>query len=109
MFSKKQRLSREEILGILEKNTEKHNSPSFFIRVSNIKNGEEPKFSIIVSKKVEKLAVKRHLSKRIVIGIIKEIIRDNQVNNKGYIINLKKSIEAIDREVLKEELVKILN
>lgn len=108
MFSKQQRLSKEEISEILEKPFEKRNSINFFLKVSPSLEGGVSKFAVVISKKVSKLAVTRHFIKRKVIEILKEIVKEGKLKPNMYIISVQKDISEIDRVELKEELVKIL-
>jgi ribonuclease P protein component len=102
MLSKKQRVDRDEI-GIIIKN------PDFSIKSDNLalkaskKNLPYPRFSIIVSKKTEKSAVKRHFLKRKLISFIKN---NKNINNLDYVffINHKdfyKNPEEIDNLISK--------
>jgi ribonuclease P protein component len=96
MFNKTQRLSREEISEILNK-------------ISSTPDNHGSKFAIVISKKTSKLAVKRHFLKRRVINIIKELLKENKVNNNYYIISIKNDLSEIPITDLKDELGKILN
>lgn len=105
MFSKKNRLNREEV-GIVLQN------PGFFFKTPHlnlkaIKNTlPYPRFSIVISKKTEKSAVKRHFLKRKIVQILKNI---EKVEKLDFVLHLKPEIKKLNNKEIKKELEKILN
>lgn len=105
MFSKKQRIDREKI-GIITKN------PDFSFRTDNLsikasKNDlPYPRFSIVISKKTEKNAVKRHFLKRKIISYIKNIEKISNldfviyINNKNFVQNPKEIDNLISKCII---------
>jgi ribonuclease P protein component len=86
MFSRKNRISREKLEEIIKQS--KSLGSDFF----NVKFDENnlyfPRFSIIISKKVCKSSVGRHLLKRRFVSIIKSQIK--AFSNKDYVFFVKK-------------------
>lgn len=105
MFSKKQRIDREKI-GIITKN------PDFSFKSDNLSikasknNLPHPRFSIIISKKTEKSAVKRHFLKRKAISYIKNIENISNldfilyINNKNFCKNPKEIDNLISKCII---------
>lgn len=86
MFSKKQRIEREKIGNIMK-------NPDFLLNSKNISikgvKGElsYPRFSIIISKKLENSAVKRHFLKRKIFNFINDFKLKSSVDLVFYIKN----------------------
>lgn len=102
MFSKKNRIPKYEIGEIIS-------SGDFFYKgdLLNIKkldkNYSKPQFAVIVSKKVSKKAVERHLIKRRIIAAIKEI---QNIPNSSYVFFTKPEIKNKSFKEIKEIIQK---
>lgn len=76
MLSKKQRLSRKEF-SLVYKNGRRLNANLFSLVYKKIDTAHIPRFSVVVSKKVSKSAVGRHLLKRRVYASVREFLKAN--------------------------------
>jgi ribonuclease P protein component len=105
MFSKKQRINREKIGNIFECPDFLFKSENFILRAS--KNElPYPRYAIVVSKKTEKSAVKRHFIKRKIISLIKKI----DINkNLDFVINIKNNLNKKENKGLEDEIAKLIN
>ena len=86
MFSKKQKIERDKIRKIIKNPDFSFNNNLLNIKLSN-NNIDNNRFSIIIPKKVEKSAVRRHFIKRKIIKIIKEFPLKNGYDFVFYIKN----------------------
>ncbi|MEI6420078.1 MAG: ribonuclease P protein component [bacterium] len=68
---------------------------------------EEARFTVIVTKKVSKLAVDRHYNQRKIYNIIQELI-PHSVPGYSTLIFPKKDLRLIEQDLIKEETIKIL-
>ena len=105
MFSKKNRINREKIGFILKKPDFSFNSENFILKSSKNKL-PHPRFTIVLSKKIEKSAVSRHFLKRKISKIIKEI---NLKINLDFVFIFKSNLKNKKESDLKNEIEKILN
>ena len=102
MLKRENRLSR-----ILRRVGEKkYFSPLFQVRISE-NNDNKARFGFIVSKKIDKRAVVRNKTKRVLRDAAKTLI-DN-VLGKDIIIIAKKDLSFKEKEEVKKELGNILN
>jgi len=97
MFSKKNRIPRIDIENIIKKG-QNLDSGLFYLKFT-VNNVEKPRFSVIVSKKVAKSSVKRHLFKRRFINQVKE----HSFKNGDYVFFLKKEAQNKTFKEMKED------
>jgi ribonuclease P protein component len=102
MLKRENRLSKI-VRGVGEK---KYFSPLFHVRVSE-NNTDKARFGFVVSKKIDKRAVVRNKTKRVLRDAAKTLI-DN-VLGKDIIIIAKKNLSFKEKEEVKKELGNILN
>lgn len=91
MISKKARIAKKDIPNIVRRG-KRFSGKGFDIKVWFDNTLESPKFTIIVSKKVDKSAVKRNLIKRKFRAAIFEILKENSLQifkNANYIIIIR--------------------
>ena len=104
MFSKKQRVNREKIGEIFKNPDFLFKSENFVLRASK-NNLFYPRFSVIISKKTEKSAVKRHFIKRKTILLIEK----TEINkNLDFVFNLKNNLKN-KRNSLENEIANLIN
>ncbi|NCS98700.1 ribonuclease P protein component [Candidatus Parcubacteria bacterium] len=102
MFSKKQRIDREKIGKIMKNPDFSFKSGNLALKASK-NNLPFPRFSVVISKKTEKNAVKRHFLKRKLISLIKSV---ENINNLDFVFfinnrNFYKNKEEIDNLISK--------
>ena len=102
MFSKNQRIDRKTIKNIIKQPDSVVRSGCFTLRFSK-NNLNYPRFSIVIPKKVEKSAVKRHLLKRKITSLIKDLKLNN---NFDYVLFLN---NKIDNYLIKQNIDKLFN
>jgi len=100
MFSKKYRLPREVIDEIFKNKTKTSSTRSFLIKKQE-NTLEYSRFAVIISKKIEKLAVGRHFSKRKVIKILKELAKESRAD---FVVIVRNNLKDKTLEDLKKEL-----
>ncbi len=104
MFSKKNRISSEEIQKIFS--SEKKNIHSEFFLLKREENPlSHPRFAILVPKKVGKTSVARHRNKRLVVSLIENA---GIKTRNDYVLTLKKDLCGVDSALILADLVKIL-
>jgi len=81
-------------------------SPLFNVRISNNKENKT-RFAFIVSKKIDKRAVIRNQTKRVLRSVVEEII-ENLQTGKDVIIIAKKALVPKQKEEVIEQLNNIL-
>jgi ribonuclease P protein component len=84
----------------------KYFSPLFHVKISENKENKA-RFGFVVSKKIDKRAVVRNKTKRVLRDTAKELI--DSVLGKDIVIIAKKSLSPKDREEVAKELGNILN
>jgi ribonuclease P protein component len=84
---------------------EKFFSPLFNIRINGNKDGKV-RFGFVVSKKIDKRAVVRNRTKRVLQGVAGSFI--NKLTNKDVVVVAKKSLSFKDKEAIREEFTSIL-
>jgi ribonuclease P protein component len=110
MLEKKYRLHLQKDFDLVFKTGKYKNLPNF-LTVHYLKNPtEEIKIALIISKKTEKLASKRHLSVRQSRHIIQSLIKENRIK-KGYslIFILRPAYTVLDFKHKNEKITDILN
>lgn len=104
MFSKKNRIPREKLEEIIKQS--KSLGGDFF----NLKITENevtlPRFAVVVSKKVTKSSVNRHLLKRRFLSIIRAFFNDFKQND--YVFFLKKESATQDFKTLKNNFARFI-
>ncbi len=107
MISSSKKINSEEFKKFFNKGERKI---SEFFRISIIKQKDKAKskYSVILSKKKIKTAVLRNKNKRIIYEIISQIY-PQFLNNKYTFILLNKDISKINKDLLKIDLIKILD
>ena len=105
MFSKKQRINREKIGEIIKKPDFSFKSKNFNLKsVSN--QLPFPRFCVIISKKFEKSAVKRHFLKRRIFSLIKEVKIEKP---DDFVFILTNNITKQNKNDLKKEIAYLFN
>jgi ribonuclease P protein component len=84
---------------------EKFFSPLFNIRISDNKDGKV-RFGFVVSKKIDKRAVVRNRTKRVLQSVADSFI--NKLTNKDVVVVAKKGLSFKDKEAIREEFTNIL-
>ncbi len=110
MLEKKYRLHLQKDFDLVFKTGKYKNLPNF-LTVHYLKNqNEDLKVALIISKKTEKLAVKRHLAVRQSRHIIQALIKENKIK-KGYslIFILRPAYTVLDFEHKSEKIKEVLN
>lgn len=100
MFSKKDRIERKTIGKIFKNPDFLFSSENFILRASKNKL-KNPRFSVVVPKKVEKGAVKRHFLKRKVVSVLKT---KKIKNGLDFVLYLKKDLKNKDLSEINKEL-----
>jgi len=101
MLKRKNRLSK-----ITKRAGEKkYFSPLFIVRISDNKDGKT-RFGLIVSKKIDKRAVVRNRTKRILRMVAEELLED--LIDKDVVIIAKKSLIFTEKEMAAKELRSVL-
>ena len=95
MLNKKYRATRTDIEKTI-KNGFVVDSPLFYFKVSK-ENTEKISFAIVVSKKVEKTSVGRHLIKRRISGVLEKKIDKIRPDFKKIIVIFAKKTEKIPK------------
>ncbi len=101
-------LKRENRLSKIARSVGEHKyfSPFFQVRISNNKENKA-RFGFIVSKKIDKRAVVRNRTKRVLRSAVETFV--NKLSGKDIIIVAKKALSAKEREEVAKELGSILN
>lgn len=112
MFSKKNRIKTDKINKLLSQ--KKFISNDYYIfKISEKTTNNKANFAVIVSKKVEKSAVKRHLIKRRILNSLKEISLEKKFQNKDFLIIVRPQVSKIEKGFdfteLKKYLIEIIN
>lgn len=109
MFPRKYRVSRDSFKKIMTEG-EKKSSSLFLLRKKNL-GFDFPRFSIVISKKVEKSAVKRHLLKRRFANILQKLIKDDEIKfeNSDHIFILSKNVRGKEYQKILEEVRNFFN
>jgi ribonuclease P protein component len=102
MLKRENRLSKI-VRGVGEK---KYFSPLFHVRVSE-NNTDKARFGFVVSKKIDKRAVVRNKTKRVLREAAKALI--DRVLGKDIIIIAKKELSPKEKEEVKKELGNIFD
>lgn len=110
MFPKKNRIKTAEINKLLSQ--KKFVSNELFILKTSENTEKITRFGVIVSKKVSKSAVKRHLIKRRIFNLIKDFSNKNKEEfcflNKDFLIILRPQIKNWSFTELKKYLIEII-
>lgn len=105
MLPKKNRLNREEFNNVW-KNGKRVHSPVFtFIFVNNLE--KKGNFSCVISKKVQKTAVKRNLLRRSIYGSI-DTLNGRNIGISGIFI-LKPEVKDLNKQDLLKNVEKTFN
>lgn len=105
MFSRKNRIPRETLEQII---AQSKSLGSDFFNVKYIENNLDfPRFSIIVSKKVCKSSVGRHLLKRRFASVVRAYL--NTFNRKDYVLFIKKEAVEQNFKTLKSSFERFIN
>jgi len=83
----------------------KYFSPLFSVRISDNKDGKT-RFGLVVSKKIDKRAVVRNRTKRVLRMVAEEFLKD--LIGKDVVIIAKKSLTFTDKEMAAKELRSVL-
>jgi len=105
MFPKKQRLNRRSFEEILKKGKILHSDCNYFYSRYVLDKNKPTKFSIVVPKKIEKKAILRHQTKRIISKLLKEIEEKGSFPAGSYIFFSKNKIKEISPDILREDLL----
>lgn len=100
MFSRKQRINRDKIGKIFKNPDFFFKSENFVLRVG-LNELPYPRFSVVIPKKIEKSAVKRHFLKRKIISFIKN---SKKIENNDYVFSLKNNLLNKNNEQIKKEI-----
>ena len=98
MFKQKNRIPKIALNELLAQ--KKYISSGFFVLKAQENDQEHPRFAVVVSKKVSRLSVKRHLVKRIFVEMIKKHI--NEFKNADFLFILSPEILKTDRKSLEK-------
>lgn len=109
MFPKKQRIPREFFKEIMIKGDKKISS--FFLLKKRDFHLNLARFAVIISKKVEKSAVKRIFLKRKFTNSLQNLIKENKIKieNLDYIFILSKNIRDKNYDEISTEIQKTFN
>lgn len=106
MLSRKYRITKEYVEKVI-KFGKGPNFDVFYVRkMSN--NLENRRFSVIVSKKIEKTSVGRHLIKRRIWSIIEKIDENELSKNEDVVIFVKKIFSKDTLLAIKQDLLSAL-
>lgn len=105
MFSKKDRLKKDAV-GVVLQNPDFFFKTPFFVLKAKKNTVLYPRFSVVISKKTEKSAVKRHFLKR---TIIKNIQKIEKTPKLDAVLILHPEIKKQPEAEIKKELEKTLN
>lgn len=102
-------LQKQNRLSIIRRKTNDvfFSSPLFDISVSN-NSGETAKFGFVVSKRVNKSAVVRNRTKRVLAGAVKEIL-DKVISGKDVVIVAKRKLSFNQKEEVENNLINAFN
>ncbi len=106
MIPSKRKVGKHLFKAVLSKNRSFH-SDHFNLKISNI-GKNKAKFSVVVSKKVEKTAVNRNLTKRRVYGVCRPLIKDVVSGTVG-VFFVKKSVVGIPFNDLELEVKNLIS
>lgn len=81
-------------------------SKNFRVSVVLGQDSDEPKYAVVISKKVVKTAVSRHKNKRKIYNIIRQIYPQFSSVKYGFVF-IQRDISLVDDSVLKSELLEI--
>jgi ribonuclease P protein component len=108
MFPKTHRVPREIIQKVLFEG-EKIQTELFLLRKMENKL-KHSRYAVVVSKKVEKLAVKRHYLKRIYKNILTNIYKDKKQDKYlDLVFVLSKKNKEVEKTLIREELEKTIS
>jgi len=107
MIPSAQKVSQELFKSMLVKGR-RYTSASFSATFSSGDKTEKPKFSVVVSKKIDKSAVKRNFMKRILYSLVRRFIKNVQPGTVCAIF-LKKKLEKKDIDLVAVEIETFLN
>lgn len=105
MLKKKNRLTTKEFTEVFTKG--ENNFSKHFLFIKKTGNNQK-KISVAISKKVEKLAINRIKSRRIVYKILQENFKDITENILAIFL-ITKPILHINKKDIKKEILKYLN
>jgi len=105
MFSKKNRITAQEVQKMFRGDAKTAHSEFFLLKKRPNSLGF-PRFAIIVPKKIAKTAVSRHKNKRKVVSIIEKL---GATNIGDYVITFKVNLGSVSEDRISSDLVKILN
>lgn len=103
MLSKQLRLTKKEFTEAFKNNTR---TQTQFFTVLHSKS-DSPKFSVVVSKKIQKNAIERNKTRRRVYSVIRDLEIHTQ-SNGTYILLVKKPVLSLSYAMLKGEIEKTL-
>lgn len=109
MFKKKYRVGREAFAEVM-KGGVRTSTPLFLIKyMRNKEEKDPPKYAVVVSKKIEKLAVNRNNFRRRTYYAIREIAKETIIQGKTYTILffLRSSLRDVVFYNLKEDIRKV--
>ncbi len=104
MLSKNKRLNKAKFKEILKK-SKKIEGENFSYRVQFIKNGQEPRFSVVVSSKVSPKAVVRNKIRRQIYEILGKTALNGQISA---IVYVKKEALKLDFRAMNKEISGVL-
>jgi len=102
MLERTRRVTKIMFDDVLKNGVSSH-SPSFSFKILRKTAQIESRFSVVVSKKVAKSAVKRNRLRRIVQAIVR-VLYSRTVGGNNCLVFIKKDISQIKNENLKSEL-----
>lgn len=104
MLKKSNRIRSSNFVSILKEGVVA-TSPLFFVRIKiNLISKQDKLFSVVVSKKIAKTAVKRNLIRRKVYSLLGEILKNPNLPGVKAVISVKKDISKEKLEIIKENL-----
>jgi ribonuclease P protein component len=82
MFSKKQRIPRDTVKKVISEGQKSYSELFLFKKLSN--NLNEDRFTIVISKKVSKSAVKRHKVRRKIKAALQEFYKTEKIDKNSF-------------------------
>ena len=107
MLKKTQKLNRENFTTVFKQGKVCH-SPHFSLRLISAQKNDNMRAAVVVSKKIEKQAVKRNQTRRRVYYALKKVLGSGNHGNYWMIIIVKKSIRDISSETIQKEIEQLL-
>jgi ribonuclease P protein component len=105
MFNKKNRIPKESLKDLMSQKN--YISCGFFVLKSKENGFDYPRFAIIISKKVSKLSVKRHLIKRVFAHFVLKYLKS--LKHADYLFILSPEAIKIDKKELEKSVDQTLS